>query len=138
MELPAEAHAEIVSLCNAGDECLERDDFAGGLAFFDRALRLVPEPKDHWEASTWIFAARGDAHFLQGNHGEAAISLRAAMKCPGGPGNPFVSLRLGQSLLETGEAAEAQEYLLRAFMAEGESIFADADPKYIGAIRHLI
>lgn len=40
-----------------------------------------------------------------------------------GYGNPFIMLRLGECCLEIGDEKNAFEYLLRAYMFEGEDIF---------------
>ncbi len=44
-----------------------------------------------------------------------------------GYGNPFVMLRLGECCLEIGDEKNALEYLLRAYMMEGEDIFEPDD-----------
>jgi len=49
---------------------------------------------------------------------------------PGGLGNPFIHLRLGQCALEEGHLDEAAEHLARAYMLEGAEILAEDDPKY--------
>ncbi len=47
-------------------------------------------------------------------------------------------MRLGQSAFEIGKMEEAREYLLRAYMLEGDDIFSDEDEKYLDCIRDLI
>lgn len=44
--------------------------------------------------------------------------------------NPFILLRLGQSFLENNDTKQAKEFLLRAYMLEGENIFEEEDEKY--------
>jgi hypothetical protein len=44
-------------------------------------------------------------------------------------------LRLGQALLELGEVAEAENWFVPAFLAEGPSLFEDDDPKYLSSFR---
>lgn len=51
--------------------------------------------------------------------------------------NPFVLMRLGQSAYELNKD-NSKEYLLKAYMLEGEAIFEDQDNKYLESIRNLI
>ena len=74
----------------------------------------------------WFLAAIGDVYFQQG---EFALAHECFDKARGnltgeGYGNPFVMLRLGECCLEIGDERNALEYLLRAYMFEGEDIFA--------------
>ncbi len=50
-----------------------------------------------------------------------------------GYGNPFIMLRLGECCLEIGDEKNALEYMLRAYMFEGEKIFAPDDGEDDGA-----
>ena len=55
-----------------------------------------------------------------------------------GYGNPFIMLRLGECCLEIGDEKNALEYLLRAYMFEGEEIFApddEGEDKYFEFLR---
>ena len=52
-------------------------------------------------------------------------------RCPGGLGNPFVHLRLGECCFDIGERDRAADELTRAYMGAGREIFAEEDPKYI-------
>jgi hypothetical protein len=91
----------------------------------------VPEPKNEWEASTWLLAAIADTCFAGGWHTSARKALDYAMTCPGALGNPFLHLRRGEVALEQGEEDVAADELMRAYMLEGIEIFAREDPKYL-------
>jgi hypothetical protein len=67
------------------------------------AWKLVPDPKNHWRAST----------------------------CPDGIGNPFLHLRYGQILLDKGGKDRVADELMRAYMGGGSEIFALEDPRYL-------
>jgi hypothetical protein len=45
-------------------------------------------------------------------------------------GNPFIHLRLGQSLFEQGDMERAESELLQAYMLAGKDIFSEDDTKY--------
>ena len=64
------------------------------------ALYLVPEPKYNWAASTWIYTALGDTCYINGDFSAAKEFLFNAINCPDGIENPFIMLRLGESLYE--------------------------------------
>ncbi len=76
-------------------------------------------------------AAIGDAAFLGGYGGTALDALRFSMHCPGGIGNPFLHLRLGQVLFDRDELDGAADELARAYMGGGPEVFAQEDPRYM-------
>ncbi|MFZ6798952.1 hypothetical protein [Undibacterium sp. Di24W] len=123
--------AEIKHLCAIGDALAAQGEHAAAVAEYDRAWQLVPEPKNQWEASTWILAAIGDACFLIDKFKSARQALEYAMVCPGAIGNPFIHLRLGQVLFEAGELDLSADELIRAYMGGGEDIFLNDDTKYL-------
>jgi hypothetical protein len=52
------------------------------------------------------------------------------VQCPGGLGNPFVHLRLGQTNLELGADDTAADEPTRAYMRAESDVFLEDDPKY--------
>jgi hypothetical protein len=134
-ELPAELHSAIVELCSAGDHLAEARQFEDALAKYNAAWEMVPAPKTEWNASTWILAAIADACFPGGFRTSAKEALEYAMHCPGGIGNPLLHLRLGQTLLDTGEQDRAADELARAYMGAGHEVFADQDAKYLDFLK---
>jgi hypothetical protein len=95
------------------------------------AWKLVPDPKNHWRASTWILTAIADACFLGGFSTSAEEALSYALTCPDGIGNPFLHLRYGQILLDKGGKDRVADELMRAYMGGGSEIFALEDPRYL-------
>lgn len=134
-ELDSATHEAIKAHSARGDELADARNFEAAIAEYNKAWQLVPEPKNEWDASTWILAAIGDAAFRGGYNTSAREALQYAMHCPAGIGNPFLHLRLGQVLYDAGEEQGAADELLRAYMAEGEEIFAAEDSKYLDFLR---
>ena len=129
-ELPDHVHQQIQKLCAEGDALSEAKNYEQAVARYNEAWTLVPEPKANWNASTWIMAAIGDACYLGGFMTSAFDALSYSMHCPGGLGNPFLHLRLGEVLFERGEHDQAADELARAYMGGGEEIFANENAKY--------
>lgn len=134
-ELPSDIHDRIQQSCAEGDELAAAGDFEQAIDRYNRAWEAVPDPKNHWNASTWILAAIGDAAFLSGYKTSAREALEYAMTCPEAVGNPFLHLRLGQVLYDAGEQDRAADELMRAYMSEGADLFATEDPKYLSFLR---
>ena len=129
-ELPDAAYDEILRLSAEGDTLADADRYLDALEKYWAAWELLPEPKTNWNAATWLLAAIGDAHFLDGNYDTAREHLSNAMHCPDAIGNPFFHLRLGQCQYELGNADRAADELARAYMGAGYEIFSGQDPKY--------
>jgi hypothetical protein len=134
-ELSSEAHDEIKRLCASGDQLSANRAYDEAIAEYNKAWELVPEPKNEWNASTWILAAIADACFLGGYKTSAREALDYAMTCPGAIGNPFLHLRYGQVLLDSGSSDRAADELMRAYMGGGSEIFESEDPKYLAFLK---
>lgn len=93
------------------------------------AYDLIPDPKEEYEASTWVLGSIGDANFISGDFAAGKDNLSAAMHCPNAIGNPFLHLRLGQCQFELGDLERAADELTRAYMSAGAEIFQE-DEKY--------
>jgi tetratricopeptide (TPR) repeat protein len=131
VELDAKTHKAVTRLCAEAEAHAEEGRLEEALLAYAQALERLPEPTNHWEAATWIYAAIGDVHFLVGSFETSERAFQEAITCPGAVGNPFLHLRLGQLALEHGDEERAGEELLRAYRTEGEEIFANDDPKYL-------
>lgn len=92
---------------------------------------MIPDPKEDWEASTWIFTAIGEAFFFKAKYVDALQNLQAAVVSPGGLGNPLVHLRLGEVYYELNNLEKAGDELTRAYLGGGREIFELEDPKYV-------
>ncbi|MBD8035082.1 tetratricopeptide repeat protein [Solibacillus merdavium] len=138
MELDDQVYNRIVELCNKGNVFVENEQNEKAIEIYLEALDLVPFPKEDWETSTWIYTALGDTYYYNSEYEQAKRHLYNALNCPNGASNPFILLRLGESLFECGELSKATEYLLRAYMLEGYKIFFNEDDKYFQLIVDLI
>lgn len=130
-EMDAATYARINAACAEGDASAVAGRYEEALASYADAWALIPDPKENWNASTWVLAAIADSCFLRGDFEETRKALEFAMHCPDAIGNPFLHLRLGQALLEQGEDYRAADELMRAYMGAGPEIFANDDPKYL-------
>ncbi len=110
---------------------MEAGDFRTAIQTYGQSFDLLPDPKDQWQAATWLMGAIGDAGFQGAFFVTAREALEFGMACPDGLGNPFMHLRLGQVLFENGELDGAADNLMRAYMGAGVDIFVDEDPKYL-------
>lgn len=138
MELNDEIYEQIVKLCEDADQLLEENQFEESIQKYADALDLVPNPKRNWEASTFIYTSMGDAYFIWERYEQAKDCFNHALNCPDGIANPLILLRLGQCLFQCGKETMAKEYLLRAYMLEGEELFSDEDETYLKLIENLI
>ncbi|HZV69028.1 MAG TPA: hypothetical protein VFG10_05765 [Saprospiraceae bacterium] len=134
-ELDKKLYKQITDLCDLGNEQTESEQYEKAFDYYLEALKLVPEPIEKWETSTWIFASLGDCKFLLNEFEAAHYYLTSAMYCPGGIGNEFIHLRLGQTQYELGNMDRALDELTRAYMSGGEELFEGEDPKYFNFIR---
>lgn len=138
MKLDNMVHKKIEELSQEGNILMENNKFDEAIEKFNAAIALVPSPKSEWEASTWLYTAIGDAFFLKKDYKNAKDSFYNALNCPKGLSNPFILLRIGQSLFECKELDKAKEFLLKAYMLEGTGVFNDEDEKYIELIKEII
>ena len=134
-ELDPAIHEAIKAHCARGDKLAAARSFEAAIAEYNKAWRLVPEPANDWNASTWILAAIADAAFMGGDLTSAREALQYAMTCPEAIGNPFLHLRYGQVLLDTGEPDAAADELIRAYMGAGQDIFAAEDRRYLDFLK---
>jgi len=137
-ELDPARYERITELSGQGNEAFEDERFEEAVEEYEKALALIPEPWTDWEASTWVLTALGDCHYLLDNHAEALAHLVQAVRCPGGLGNPFIHLRLGQVQYELGNEDRAKDELARAYMGGGPEIFETEDPKYLTFLRRFM
>ena len=123
-------------LCEKGTSLSEVGEYQEALVCFQCALEKIPATYDHEEERVWILAAIGDTLFQLQQYSDAMEYLRRAYFYD--PGNPFINLRLGQCALESGCIHDAKEHLLKAYMAEGATIFEGESLKYLQAIKEQI
>jgi tetratricopeptide (TPR) repeat protein len=131
-------YAKIKALCAEGDDLGDQEDYAAALEKYWIAFDLIPEPKEDWEAALWVLVAIGDANFLTQGYEAGRENLSAAMHCPGGIGNPFIHMRLGQCQFELGNLDQAADELTRAYAIAGDEIFYQEDNKYMDFLKTRI
>lgn len=134
-ELDPETHEALKTLCAQGDELAASGRYEEAIAHYSDAWALIPEPKNDWNAATWVMAALVDSYYLGGYRQHALDALDYAMTCPGAIGNPFLHLRYGQVLFDTGDMDKAADELMRAYMGKGEDVFEREDPRYLDFLR---
>lgn len=139
MEMTDELYARITALCAEGDALAEEDDgLADAKLKFEEALQLMPGDPLDWEMGTWIFCALGDMAYLSGDLAVAHEHFNSAVRGPGGLGQPFIHLRLGEIAFEDGRMDRAADELTRAYMGAGLEVFELEDPKYLAFLRTKI
>lgn len=132
-ELPDEIYEKVTALSEQGNVLLEAHRPADAIKVWQNALSLLPEPQHKWEAALWLHASIGEAERIIGNMQAALSAFQEAASSSDGEGvsNPFVLLGLGTCLFDLDRKKEAVDPLLRAYMLEGDYIFAESDPKYL-------
>jgi tetratricopeptide (TPR) repeat protein len=122
---------EITRLSEEGNLLAEQSLFVEAKAKFIEALKLLPTPHSNWEAATWLYVGIGDMHFSLRDYEKMMFCFINAVQCPGGLGNPFIHLRLGQAYFELQQLDKAADELTRAYMGAGFDIFTEDDAKYL-------
>lgn len=138
MELSETLYERIVKKTEEGNELFDRQLFQDAIVKYREALALIPCPKEEWEASTWVYAAIGDALGEVGDVENCLQCFLSAEKCPDGTVNPYVQLKIGMCLYDLGNLGMAQDYLMRAYILDGEDVFSDIDRKYYDFIKSVI
>ncbi len=137
-ELSSAVHEKILALSADGDKLAASSQFESAIQKYSEAWALIPEPKDDWEASTWVLAAIGDACFLSKRFDPAHEAFAYSLACPSGFGNPFLHMRTGQCEFERGNLQAAADELCRAYALVGKEIFGREDPKYFEFLKTRI
>ena len=138
MNMDESLYEKIKSKCEEADNLYDDSLFFDACKKYQEALAIIPEPKEEWEASTWVYTALGDTWSEIGNVNNALQAFMSAEKCPDGTTNPYIQLRIGMCFLDLNNTMLAKEYLIRAYMLDGEEIFDDTDPKYFNLIKPFV
>ena len=126
-ELDETLYEQITKMSDEGNELMDEGYFHKALEKFTAAYNLLPEPKHDWEACFWLTASIGDAYFNNKDFESSLEFFNESYKFQEGIGNPFILLRMGQSYFETGNYAKAKDFLLRAYMLDGEDVFGGSE-----------
>lgn len=101
-------------------------------------MARTPRTAGRAGSSLHILAAIADTHFYLGQWTECRNSIQHAFRCGADLCNPFLRLRLGQSLYELGDEREAANWLVPAYISEGRALFEEDDPKYLEFFRSQV
>jgi hypothetical protein len=134
-ERPKGPSADVDVLFEDGEGFVDADRFADALGCFQAAWDALPEPKSEQEPAVRILAAIADCHFHLKNWEECHEAMQHALRCGASVSNPFIRLRLGQSLYELGNEHVAANWLVPVYLAEGRGPFGDDDPQYLEFFR---
>lgn len=135
MEFNEQTSAELLSLCDEGDTFVEQGCYDKGITKYEEALALLPTPNNQFEATTWVYAAIGDAYFLKGDFEASRKHFVEALNYRGGMTNAFILLRIGQCWYHANNLEKAKKFLIRAYNLEGNELFEDEDPIYLSLIQ---
>lgn len=123
-ELPLELEEKLESLYEKGNRLEQEERYEEALQTWQEGYALIPAgSRPDLEAACQFLAAMGDVYFLRKGMYQEAYECFDAARGYGGYGSPFIMLRLGECCLELGDEKNAAEYLMRAWMMEGEEIF---------------
>lgn len=104
-----------------------------------QAIRRIPESViEELELTTQLISAMGDVLFRRKEYDKALDALTDAVGLPGGLGEPFIHLRLGQVQFDLNDLERAGDELARAYMGGGREIFEGEDPKYFALVEKLL
>ncbi len=128
----------IDDIAKQGNMYFDRGEYVQAVIVWQKGLDMLAKPLNVQSEAVWFQTSIADAFFMLGDYRSAYSYLTDARTNLSGEGyNPFVMLRLGQCCLELG-MDDARQYLMRAYMSEGEEIFDGQDGKYLDAIKDLI
>lgn len=118
----------VEALIEQGNRFEDEGRLPEALAAFQKALAITQNDGEAF----WLLTVIGDVLFQQEQFAEGRASLmRAVVHFEEGRGNPFVRMRLGQCMYELGELEEAANWMVGAYLMEGEEFFEEEDPKYL-------
>ena len=136
-EFPIPVWGEIDRLIEEGENHLDEDDReVEALACFQAAWDLLPEPKDRQDSADRLLAAIGDCYFFLGEWDASHRAYQCVVR--NDVTNPFVRLRLGQTLFEMGNFQEANNWMVPAYLEEGIALFDGEDPKYLAHVKEQL
>jgi tetratricopeptide (TPR) repeat protein len=140
VELPPETSSNVETLSARAEAVAAEGRYREALALYREALAVLPPPAHQWEAFEWLQVAVADAEFLSGRFVAAREVLAEVLKLgtDATASNPFIQLRYGQALLEIGDPEQAAQWLSRAFLSEGDELFANEDPKYLRFVQERL
>jgi tetratricopeptide (TPR) repeat protein len=134
-EGPHDPELNAEKLFDFGEDYARQGSFTHALERFQRAWEALPEPKAEQDLAVPTLAAIADCHFYLKDWDSCHEAMQRALQCGASVDNPFIRLRLGQSLFELGNEREAANWLVPVYLTEGRAPFAEDDPKYLEFFR---
>jgi hypothetical protein len=131
----SDAPDDVDRLVAAGEQFAQAARHDEALPQFRAAWEAMPEPKDEHDAAVGVLAAIADCCFFLGQWDECHDAVQHAFRCGADLSNPFLRLRLGQSLYELGNVHESANWLVPVYLMEGCEPFENDDPKYLESFR---
>lgn len=119
---------DLNAVCERGGALLDQGHPAQALLVFEQALELARDQRQLGSIG-WIAAHTGFAH-LDLDQPASAVHYLTQAVLYGMLGNPFVHLKRGIALYETGDTTEAKNELFKAAVIDGSAVFSGEDPKY--------
>jgi tetratricopeptide (TPR) repeat protein len=132
------ARQAVKHLCADGYQAYDLGDYNSALRLFYQAWLQLPKPQTQFTEAGWVLTAIGDAYFQSQQYPQSIEALRSAQHCPDIDSNPFVHLRLGQALLDSGHNNEARKHLLHSYKLSGRTLFDQENVRYLEQISDLI
>jgi hypothetical protein len=137
LDTPAELDDEIQRLAHEAG-ALESSDREGALTLQLQAYALLPEPRTAYYDAIWLLRDIGESQFHLGRYADGKATLLNAVKeVAGALELADVRMCLGQCLFELGEP-DADNWLVTAYLLEGQEVYRREDPKYLAHVRRLL
>lgn len=133
--LPSNIEKKIRNFCRGGYEAYDQKQFKQAIRLFFQAWNLLPKPQIQWQASGWVLTALGDAYYQLGNYTSALEALNSALHCPKNNRNPFVYMRIGQSLQGLKQLEAAKKALQKTIELGGESLLKNENSRYLSLLK---
>lgn len=139
-ELSAELTDRIDVLSEQGSDLFDEDKFQECIEVWSEALALIPSPQNLYGETFWLETSIGDGYFMLNKFEESLVHFLNAKGNieTNAYENPFVMLRLGELFFEVNEFNDAKEFLLRAYMLEGEELFETEEEKYFDFLKENV
>jgi hypothetical protein len=137
LETPEELDDEIQRLAHEAGALISSDR-AGALTLQLQAYALLPEPRTAWYDAIWLLRDIGESQFRLGRYADGkATLLKAIQEVTGARESADIRMYLGLCLFELGEP-EADNWLVAAYLLEGQEVYRHEDPKYLAHVQRLL
>lgn len=122
-ELPVHIYQNILECLEEGKLFFADGKYIKAIDCYDKALDLVPIPKDDWQITTNIFVVLGDVYYKLENYGISDYYYNKALESNFGIDNAYVWYVLGRNYLKMCDKEKSIDSFLRAYMLDGKNIF---------------